>query len=133
MPSIAPSNVAPRIIKAVSITYGNKAVKYAIYVKLYIDFFHLKKKKIIVSFTFPNDWTPFDNAKKQISQATAKATTNSITRPLVCWIPSLNLSTLLLEYKTNANEIYPSTKYRTKNMLRLLNMMRLGTTNPSIK
>jgi hypothetical protein len=51
--------------------------------------------------TFPNDCTPFDNAKKQISQATAKATTNSITRPSAFPIPLLICNTRRLYYKIN--------------------------------
>lgn len=43
-----------------------------VFLKLLINSFYLN---IQISFTLPNDCTPLDNAKKQISQATAKATT----------------------------------------------------------
>ncbi len=64
------------------------------------NFFFSYEKKII-DFTLPNDWTPLDNAKKQINQATAKATAKLVTIPSGFSIPLLIWSTRRLKSSKN--------------------------------
>lgn len=52
-------------------------------------FVRFQRKDIYKMYTLPKDWTPFDNAKKQISQATAKATAKCTTIPSKFSIPLL--------------------------------------------
>lgn len=67
--------------------------------KLDIYFFLFWRKQ---SFTLPNDWTPFDNAKKQISQVIANATHKWITMPSTFSIPLLSCNACRLNLKKYA-------------------------------
>jgi len=81
----------------------------------------------------PNDWTPFDNAKKQISQATAKATAKWVTIPSRLSIPLLISNTRRLQVSPWEIQLIEKNKnFLTKNTLHSANSSYLNKSNINI-